>query len=139
MWCIADRETSDHRAAPSAATRFKLSDTNADLHAMETVRELVLVVLGLTLVLSVILPVAFFMQKIRGRSTSEAARFAGVGLGACFAVSVTFVLGVTAISAVVDPDNSLSAERDCERLGGEQQWFPDASGELGSICVVGGR
>ena len=96
------------------------------------------VILALTLLLSMTLPVVFGVQKARGVPTREAGHFVGVGLGICFAVSATFVLGVTGISSRFYSDDTLRADRDCDRLGGEMQWFHDASGELASICVVGG-
>lgn len=115
----------------------QVSTANRRSVGMATFVELVTVILALTVLLSLVLPIVLIIQKVRGASTKEALRFAGAGFGICFAVSTTFVLGVSALSLIVDPDDTLKTELDCERLGGELQYFPDAEGNLGSICVVG--
>lgn len=103
---------------------------------MDNVGELASVIFALTVVLSLVLPIVFVVQKVRGTPTREALRFAGIGFGVCFGVAVTFVLGITAIGAAIDPDDTLRAQRECDQIGGELQSVPTADGEISTICVV---
>ena len=91
-----------------------------------------LLAIGLTLS-ALLLPVhglVFWVQRRRGRPTGEALRFALTGAG----FVVCFVLAVTAVNHLIDPDRSLRAEQVCEELGGS---FLAATDTQDEICIVG--